>query len=309
MTTGRDTSRDDMSYAVRLANRDYTTEQIFRALSAKPSGRREPGSLKYQRLLETRGADRADDYARRSAEKAIAFVKANPAIADRPSALVKLLEIEAAAGALPWAVYGGAGVRRALEAVFVVAERVGGLSFGLSVREHAELAGHDFERIRSHRRALSDLGWLRRDPSDRLGRTSRFTLRRGFHIHSHQGDLNVGTDRRWLAHDAFRKGALGDEGWLVLSIAAAPVSAQVLAQRTGFDHGTLEATCSTLERLELLHADDDLVRRVDQVMTALDAAAERLGTTGTADADKERHRLDREAWVTRRDVNVEVGAG
>ena len=297
-----------MSYAVRLANRDYTAEQIFRALSAKPSGRRESGSIKYARLLAERGQERADTYARATAEKAVRFVQANPAIKDRPSALVRLIELESVAGGLPWAVYGGTSARRALEAAFVVAERVGGLSFGLSVREHAELAGHGFEQIRADRRTLTDLGWLRRDPSDRLGRTSRFSLRRGLHIHSHQGDLNVGADRHWLAHDAFRVPGLGDDGWLVLSIAAAPVSMQLLAARSGFDHDTLEAICSKLEGFGLLNADDHVVHRVSAITQVLDAAAEALGTVGAADTDKERHRLEREDFHSRRDVNVEVGA-
>lgn len=310
MSSGkRDASADDMAYAVRLANRAFSAEQIFRALSAKPSGRREPGSLKYQRLLDGRGRDRADAYAWTTAEKAIAFVQANPAITDRPSALVKLLELEAVAGALPWAVYGGASARRALEAAFVVAERVGGLSFGLSVREHAELTGHDFERIRVDRRVLTDLGWLRRDPSDRLGRTSRFSLRRGFHIHSHQGDLNVGTDREWLAHDGFRDRALGDLGWLVLSLLAAPVSTHALALRTGLDQTALEDVCSKLERAGLMRiVDDDLIHRANDVVSALDHAARDLGTIGAGDADRERHRVDREAFRARQDVNVEVAA-
>lgn len=304
----RDTSADDMSYAVRLANRGFTSEQIYRALAAKPSGKREPGSLKYQRLLDVRGRDPADAYARRTAERAVAFVEANPAIKDRPSALVALLELEAVAGALPWAVYGGPGVRRALEAAFVVAERVGGLAFGLSVREHAELAGHDFERTRAERRALTDLGWLRRDPNDRLGRTARFTLRRPSHIHSHQGDLNVGTDREWLADDAFRTSALGDEAWLVLSIAAAPISVHALALRSGFAVEALQETNALLERLELLHVDDGVVRRASDLSSALDAAAERFGTAGAAKADRERHRHDREAFRARQDVNVGASA-
>ena len=41
MTGRRDTSGMDMTWALRLANREYDAIMIFRALATKPSGRRE----------------------------------------------------------------------------------------------------------------------------------------------------------------------------------------------------------------------------------------------------------------------------
>lgn len=87
-----DYSRADMQYAVRLGNRGYDVDMIFRALATKPSGRRDPGSLKYQRLMDTKGRDVADAYARQTAEKAIAFIANNPRIIDRTDALVRITE-------------------------------------------------------------------------------------------------------------------------------------------------------------------------------------------------------------------------
>ncbi len=98
---------------------------IFRALAAKPAGRRDPGSMKYQRILDMRGRDAADSYAKRTAENAIAFVQANPPIKDRTDAMIRILELEALADSLPWMIYAGPGARRALEGAFTVAERVG----------------------------------------------------------------------------------------------------------------------------------------------------------------------------------------
>jgi hypothetical protein len=59
-----DYSREDMSYAVRLANRGYDEYMIYRALTQKPKGRRQPGSVKYWRIWSERGKGAADDYAR-----------------------------------------------------------------------------------------------------------------------------------------------------------------------------------------------------------------------------------------------------
>ncbi len=114
-----------MSWAVSLANRRYTVEQIHRALAAKPSGRRDPGSIKYQRLLETRGLDAAEAYVWRTARKALDFVRANPKILDPAEGTLAVLATASLAGALPWGLYGGSGPRRALEAAFVIGERVG----------------------------------------------------------------------------------------------------------------------------------------------------------------------------------------
>jgi hypothetical protein len=178
-----DYSRGDMSYACRLRNRGYDVDMIFRALTQKPSGRRDPGSVKYQRILETKGRDSADAYARKTAEKAIKFVADNPKIIDRTDALVRLTEIKALADAMPWGLYAGPGARRTLEGAFAVAEKVGGLLFGLSLREWAETCGQDLRTTRTHRDLLVRLGWLLRNPDDRLGRTARFRLRTPSHIH------------------------------------------------------------------------------------------------------------------------------
>lgn len=149
-----DYSRQDMSYAVRLANRGYSVDAIFHALAKKPKGRREPASMKYMRLLDEKGSDSADDYARTTARKAIAFVAANPRIIDKADALVRITEIKATADAMPWGVYAGPRTRRALEGAFVVAERVGGVAFGLALREWAEICGLDLRALQSERDRL-----------------------------------------------------------------------------------------------------------------------------------------------------------
>src|SRR5438093_503749 len=60
-----------MTWAVRLANRDYRADQIARELARTPSGKRPAASKKYQRILETKGPQEATKYAVRTAEKAV----------------------------------------------------------------------------------------------------------------------------------------------------------------------------------------------------------------------------------------------
>jgi hypothetical protein len=314
VSSRRDFSRLDMTYACRLANKAYDVDMIFRALAAKPSGRKDPGSMKYQRLLDTKGRDAADRYARGTAEKAIEFVKKNPAIKDRSAAIVHLLELQTAANALPWAVYGGPGTRRTLEAAFFVAEEVGGPKFGLALRRWAELAGQDFEVIRTRRKALSELGWLVRDADDRLGRTGRYRIRKPLHINSHQGGGNVGATatRVWLNHDAFRPGGLGDEGWYLLYVIASLncATSENLARATGFDEDTLEDLVEPFSRYELIQTTESgLLTCPDDLVPGLDQVADELGVAGIGDADRERHRNERDAWKLRgQGVNVEVSA-
>jgi hypothetical protein len=317
VSSGRDFSRDDMTYACRLANRGYDVELIFRALAAKPSGKRDPGSLKYQRLLDTKGRDAADRYAQRTAGKAAEFVKRNPAIRDRPSAVVHLLELQTSVNALPWAIYGGPGARRSLEACFVIAEKAGGPKFSLSLRQWAETAGQGFEAVRGHSRALSALGWVARNPNDRLGRTGRYRLRTPSHIHSHQGGVNVGASatRVWLHHDAFRPGALGDEAWYLLYTLASLDCATLadLSRSTGFHEGALEDQVGRLSHYELVYTNRvGSLTCPDDLLPALDQVAGELGVAGLGDVDRQRHQADRAAWdagrVRRQDVNVEVGA-
>jgi hypothetical protein len=269
--------------------------------------------MKYARLLDTRGQDAADRYVRETARKAITFVEDNPPITRRADAVAKILQVEAAAASLPWAVYGGSGARRALEAAFVVADRVGGPSFGLAIREHALLAGQDFEVVRRNRTALADLGWLVRNPTDRLGRTSRFRLRIPPHIHSHQGGGNVGRsqDRGWLHHDAFRPDALGDAAWYVLVSIDARTDLEVLARRTGLEPETANEVVNRLAAFGVLKTDAGSVcRAAATIQAALDRVAASFGTDGRQGEDAERFEAKRKEWHDRprRDVNVGVPA-
>jgi hypothetical protein len=303
----RDYSREDMGYAVRLANRGYSEPMIFRALAAKPSGKREPGSIKYQRILDERGRDAADAYARRTAGKAVEWVKRNPPIRDRPEALVRLTEIATIVSALPWAIYAGPAARRALEAVFVVAKRVGGVRFGLSLREWAELAGMTKRGIESHRDTLLRMGWLRRDPTDRLGRTSRFTLAapRDIQLTGGGSECPPFGDATWLDHDAFREGALGDLGWYVFASLAIPMTLAELGIRTGLGLEGAEDMVALLDRAELVvFQDNEIVARADCLIDRLGETAELFDTSGRGEAERELHRQQRDAFRRREDVNV-----
>ena len=300
-----DYSRVDMSYAVRLANRAYDADMIFRALAQKPSGRREPGSVKYQRLLDSRGRDAADAYARRTAEKAIVFVASNPRIVDRTDAFVRLTEIKALADAMPWGLYAGPGARRALEGAFCVAERMGGLSFGLSLREWAEICGQETRTTRTNRDRLVDLGWLQRNTDDRLGRTARFRLRAPAHIHSNgRYECADSGGRAWLGHDAFRPEALGDLGWYLLSLTESRRPLRELSIRAGIDPAELEDILGVMVHADLVVGVEQVARVADPI-PFLDVVATRRGTLGRAEADRAQHQREREEFRAR-GVNVRV---
>lgn len=295
-----------MSYAVRLANRDYDVHKIFRALARKPSGKRDPGSVKYARVLDERGQEAADRYARRTAENAVKFVADNPRIVDRAGALVRLHEIQGLANALPWAIYGGPAARRSLEATFVVAERVGGVVFGLALREWAELAGQRKRAIEHNRDTLLRLGWLKRNPSDRLGRTARFTLRVPRDIQPTRVRFECPTlaGRGWVGHDAFREAALGDVGWLLLASIGSPSMIADLGGRTGLGLDDVEDLITKFARLELVEFDGGIVQPASDIDDALDRAADAFKTAGSAEKDRKEHRDDREDFRARGAVNV-----
>jgi hypothetical protein len=314
MTPARaDYSRQDWSYALRLANRGYDERMIFRALAAKPSGRRDPGSIKYQRILDERGRDAADAYAQHTAEGALAWVAANPAIRDRVSALVALLQIRGAAESLPWAIYGGPGVRRALEAAFLAADRLGGVRLGLPLRRWAELAGVTFDSIRERRDKLVRMGWLCRDPRDRPGRTARYGVRLPSCVlptFTSQGGLNVGalvithSAHRLLAHDAFRGGALGDAGWYVAhSLNGRREPLRELGLRTGIREEALWDLMARLDRAGVIEVADDTASLAPHLFPRLDAIASASGTQGAGEADRLRHLRERNAF-RRGGVNV-----
>jgi hypothetical protein len=307
----RDHSRDDMVYATRLANKGYSAERIAACLGTKPSRSKPWGSVKYHAILETRGMDAANAYARRTAEKAVTWVLENPAVRDPSSALVRIFELEATAWALPWNIYGGAGALRALEAGFLVAERAHSLKIGLSLREWAELAGMDKDTMVMHRGTLVDLGWMMRNPDDDPGRTSRFTIRRPSHIQFTR-DMNVGSpnpsDRAWLNHDAFvRGGVLDDLGWYVLRVAGRTSSYPALCAAAGLGPDDGNRLCGRLSSFGLLRLGDDHFTRADNLIPLLDVCSSKTGVAGHALGLRLRHAQDRASFRSRRDLNVGDG--
>jgi hypothetical protein len=203
-----------------------------------------------------------------------------------------------------------------LEAAFLIAAELGSLNFSFALRHWSEVAGQGFEVIRANRDLLRDLGWLHRNPNDRLGRTARYRLRvpptvkRGntSHIHSHPGRYECGNpeDRAWLAHDAWRPGALGDLGWYVLWTVRRPMHASELSIRTGLSEELLADLVPSLESVGLIVTTGDLVARATDILSALDQVAAGAGTQGQADADRSRHQEERVAFRTRRGVNSVV---
>lgn len=319
----RDYSREDMSWAVSLANRGYDEEGIYLALSAMPSGRRDPGSVKYQRLLSAKGKKAADAYARRTARNAIQFVHDNPMILDRTAALADLWAVRQTIERVPWGIYAGPGPRRTLEGALRVAEGLGSASwYGLALRQWSELVGQSFRAVRSNRDVLTDLGWIRRHPKDRPHRTARYKLRTPTHIQPAHSLTPVGEEcagsrgaAHWvytdsapsqLAHDAYRPDALGDPAWYLhhtLLVVPRPQPLEVVELRTGYIADDLLDLVATLERYDLLHRDDDALAVPDDLLDRLDRVAVDLGTAGAADADRATYRQEQTA---RREAHEEA---
>jgi hypothetical protein len=300
----------DMSWAVSLANRGQDAVQIARALSTPGNRKRPAGSVHYQQLVQTRGQEAATRYATRTADKALAFVAENPKITDHAGAVAALVQIEMAAESLSWLVYCGARARRALEAGFVVASRVGRVQFALALREWAEIAGLDFQQIRTARNLLIREGWVRRNPDDRNGRTERLSLSKPPHILScHEIGMWGYGDRVWLAHDAFRDGALGSIGWAILrGIPSVPTSRDLVFQKIALDPDELWGHLLAFERAGIVTIGDEKIRRSsDDLVPLLDALAVEHGTAGQLLQMKWHHEGERKAWRQRRDVNVGAG--
>ncbi len=320
----REYSSEDMSWAIKLVLQGHDVAFIARTLSKKPSGRRGWNSLKYGRLYEERGATRADEYARRTARNAVEFVKQLPTIRDPQAAIVRLLEIETAARSQPWGGGIGSSARRAFFGALLVGTRLNAVRFGLAWREWAELVGTDHNRLRYVVKSRLDGRWIQRNPADRWGRTSRWTLRTpvedGFHIHVTPGDLNVETltrvgwkrgDRdlmsptRLLAHNAFV--ALGDDAWHVVDVSFAQwrmTTRRTIALATGMDAATLDHTLALLAQHGFLRQRGPYLVGPRDPSLVLDDLAFHLGTLGALDRLKAQHAADRSEWRAK-----QLGAG
>lgn len=316
----RDYSRDDMSWAMRLANRGSGVEAITSTLSRKPSGRRPWYSVKYARLYEERGKEVADRYARRTAEKAVERVRRFPAIRDPHEAIVRLLDIETAALMHRWGGGMGSSARRAFFGALTVANRLPSVTFGLAWREWSELVGTPHRRVRHVVTTALDGRWVTRNPDDRMGRTSRWALRvpRDCTFNLTPGDMNVQTrptfrrdaldpipPTRLLNHDAFV--ALGDDAWHVFDVSFTQgrvTTPRTLELATGMDAPTLAATIDLLLRERVIREEGPLLVGPRDVGLVLDDTAFRLGSLLSLDRLKATHKSDREAF-RRGDVNVQ----
>jgi hypothetical protein len=307
-----DHSRDDATYAAKLANRGYSVDQIASAIAKIPKGGKSPASMKYVRVMQERGLDAANAYAKRTAEKAVAWVKANPPVRDQASGLVRLAELDALVGLVPWGVVWSPRTRRVLEGALGVAEHAKSLRFSLALRQWSTLTGVAYEPIRWERNRLIEIGWLRRNQNDRSGRTSRFGLRAPLHIQgprshstftSHEGRCEcgvVGREGCWLAHDAFRPQALGDVGWYALaSTSDQAVTLRELELQTGIAHDELLDLVLTLDRFGAARFDGSLVRRGPDLVAGLDAIAAHHGTEGMLAAERAQYDEERKAFRAR----------
>jgi hypothetical protein len=261
---------------MRLARRGCERRVILDAIT-----RRHPkhgyNSLVYGETVKERGFAAAGRYAERTVDKAIRIVEQGWVL-DPTEARARIAELWVIADAEPWPLE-LAGARKALEAALEIGDERGRISLGLDLRTHAMRAGQSRTAIGRHRRTLHDLGWMRRNPHDRVGLTARFRLAApaGPLNDLVEGQLDGPARRSFVAHDAWRPAALGDAGWYVQHAIAAhaplPAGADLVVERL-HGHGLGRE----------LHAAE-LARR-------LDIAAHRLGTAG--DGDRQRAQFEQE---------------
>jgi hypothetical protein len=104
-------------------------------------------------------------------------------------------------------------------------------------------------------------------------------------------------DRKILAHDAFRLGALGDRGWQVLRWLSEEDqwTPRELGSATGISERAVRESLRQLERFELARHELDGWLRVpiSEMLALLDAAAASLGTAGALEQDQEQYERDR----------------
>jgi hypothetical protein len=166
---GKTRSEMIQSVAVSAVNRQWTREE-FRAVMLRPSNR---GAKKILEIREQRGLRAAADYLNSCWDKAVEFVKRNPAVSNREETRQQIRLMRAAISRIAWPRISGSVDLAVLLVHLDIAETLGSLTYSASLRRIAELAGLTYATVFRSQKRLTR--FLTRLPS-RDSKTSRWKL-------------------------------------------------------------------------------------------------------------------------------------
>lgn len=296
---------DALSYAVALANRPaFSRHQIHGAL------------MRHDLILDVqrhRGRRHADKLAWGLVDRAVQRVQMHPPELWRFEVPDRLRRYRTRADDRLWPGRTGCADRRALEAAYLTGFLARSTTFHLAARTWGLRAGMPAVSVNRAAKRLQRQGLLRleRKGTVRIGALYRVksprTVTRGLPPREvplcQLVDITrvgyslldeLGYERRLLAHDAFRPGALGDSGWMVARWLSddVPLDVDRLSASTGIATDRVAGILRALALRDGVTADH--TRALEPTFfEALDQIARDTGTFGTLDRDRETYAAER----------------
>lgn len=246
--------------------------------------------------IRTKNPDRAIQWLRHGYEKARQFVATN--ISPERMRISHLLDQTLNT---PWPGRTGLADRATYLAHLGVADKVGNLVYGASVRELAEYAGISKNTVSKANRRLIMRGCVKQEKAHTLNLSTVWRIESSSQLqdeaslgHSHHSPTVRECPKLSLEHDAFRRrgGKSVAQVWLVLRASDSPLSCQALADQTGRTPRTIRRALLWMERHGL--AEQVAKGWVPFATADLDGIAEKIGTAGKASRQKIRHTLERQ---------------
>lgn len=282
-------SASEREFAVlcTLINSGWDWNQIF------PAFNRYATHGHYTRKVSELGATRAATWLEKDYHRALQFVRANESEERRAARSLQQWAIN-----VQWNGRTGAHNQVVFLAHAKIAERVGHLTYGASVRELAELAGVSKNAAsRANHRLLND---PRRLLSIQHEATASLSTRwaldtthaQNLYTPSPLGGYDCIQSAR---HDAFRWKGLGKSGAQIYELLhqGQPLTAEEIANTTGRHVGTVRRNLNKLKTFGLVQEHGAASKWTAQVVD-LNGVAHVLETSGTGARQKQMHALERQ---------------
>lgn len=284
----RSRSEAEQAILTALVNRGFSFEEILALFS------RYPGPGKFQELL-SQEPKTALAYLEYSYQNARVF-----SITHESPARELARQLLQWADSVPWPGRTGSYDRAVYKAHAAIALRASRTKYGASARELAELAGTTALTASRASKRLEEAGLIRKIQSSLAGRSARYELVKNITV----PQTPVVRDCIELeGHDAFRRGALGKTAAAILcALQSQPATIEELVRRTGRSQATVRRC---LQQMSVFRSPETgqahpLVVAENGIWKAakidLDLVAKAYGTTGTAERERRKHQMEREAF-------------